>query len=235
MSTEPKPESPAELAAERERFEAWMLTQGYEMIPRICSAGSPSEGEYANSFWQAHWDVWRAALATVQASDDDFLREMTEARDHWKARRDFYRTRCKELEASLAEIQAPGSASQEPVAWCELTPSGQIAYFDGKPMIMPGPVGNDCHTTPLYTAATQARPASGEAWQPIETAPKEPGVYLLLATAAWVCEGWWDDSTDSWWERNNHETDAWGAQIYPTHWMPLPAAPTSTPSAAKKD
>jgi len=49
--------------------------------------------------------------------------------------------------AALAQQQAQG----EPVAWCELTPSGKIAYFDGRPMFMPGRVGNDCHTVPLYT------------------------------------------------------------------------------------
>src|SRR5690606_23905872 len=37
----------------------------------------------------------------------------------------------------------------EVVAWCELTPSGKIAFFDGKPMVMAGPVGNEHHTTPL--------------------------------------------------------------------------------------
>jgi hypothetical protein len=26
-----------------------------------------------------------------------------------------------------------------------------MGYFDGKPMIMVGKVGNDCHTTPLYS------------------------------------------------------------------------------------
>jgi len=38
----------------------------------------------------------------------------------------------------------------KPVAFCALTPNGMMGYFDGKPMIMVGKVGNDCHTTPLY-------------------------------------------------------------------------------------
>jgi len=38
----------------------------------------------------------------------------------------------------------------KPVAFCSLTPNGMIGYFDGKPKIMVGKVGNDCHTTPLY-------------------------------------------------------------------------------------
>jgi hypothetical protein len=41
-------------------------------------------------------------------------------------------------------------APAEPVAWCSLTKNGKIAYFDGRPMIMPGPVGNEVHDTPLY-------------------------------------------------------------------------------------
>ena len=54
-----------------------------------------------------------------------------------------------------AALAAPAPVTQgEPVAWCELTPAGKIAYFDGRPMVMPGPVGNEYHTVPLYTAAT---------------------------------------------------------------------------------
>lgn len=42
---------------------------------------------------------------------------------------------------------------QKPVAWCRLGLDGKIiAYFDGKPMIMTGHVGNQHHPTPLFTA-----------------------------------------------------------------------------------
>lgn len=54
-----------------------------------------------------------------------------------------------------AALAAPAPQAA-PVAWCELTEGGQIAYFDGKPMVMPGPVGNDCHPHPLYLGAAQA-------------------------------------------------------------------------------
>ena len=43
-------------------------------------------------------------------------------------------------------------ARGEAVAWCCLNQSGKISYFDGKPMIMVGKVGNQLHETPLYTA-----------------------------------------------------------------------------------
>ena len=55
------------------------------------------------------------------------------------------------LRELLAEPQG------EPVAWCSLTPSGKIAYFDGKPMVMPGAVGNEVHRTPLYAHPPQQR------------------------------------------------------------------------------
>ena len=51
---------------------------------------------------------------------------------------------------------------QEPVAWCQLTPSGQIAFFDGKPMVMVSTVGNEHHMTPLYTAPPQRQPLTEE-------------------------------------------------------------------------
>jgi len=60
------------------------------------------------------------------------------------------------LHAAIIRLAAMASSAQqgEPVAWCALTPSGQIAYFDGKPMVMPGPVGNECHPVPMFTRPT---------------------------------------------------------------------------------
>lgn len=64
------------------------------------------------------------------------------------------------MREAAAALTAARSAQAEPVAWCALTPSGKIANFDGKPMVMVGPVGNEHHTDPLYTApqAAQAQP-----------------------------------------------------------------------------
>lgn len=53
----------------------------------------------------------------------------------------------REAAAALSALPAAG----EPVAWCALNAAGGIAYFDGKPMVMPGKVGNEHHPTPLYT------------------------------------------------------------------------------------
>lgn len=56
----------------------------------------------------------------------------------------------------IASLPPVTQAKSEAVAWCQLTKAGTIAYFDGKPMVMPGTVGNDCHPDPLYTAPREA-------------------------------------------------------------------------------
>jgi hypothetical protein len=60
------------------------------------------------------------------------------------------------LEKLDAARAALAQRADEPVAWCSLTASGKVAYFDGKPMVMVGPAGNEHHKTPLYTAAPAA-------------------------------------------------------------------------------
>lgn len=62
----------------------------------------------------------------------------------------------KAIDAITALREALSAPEPEPVAWCELTPNGSIIYFDGKPMIMVGPVGNECHTVPLFTSPPAA-------------------------------------------------------------------------------
>ena len=63
----------------------------------------------------------------------------------------------KVVQALRTALEQP---EQEPVAWTELTQSGQIAYFDGYPVFMPGKLGNASHPDPLYTAppAAQRKP-----------------------------------------------------------------------------
>ena len=57
------------------------------------------------------------------------------------------------LQEDIKPFIAAAPAPAVPVAFCELTPNGNISYFDGKPMIMVGPVGNECHTVPLFAGA----------------------------------------------------------------------------------
>ena len=73
----------------------------------------------------------------------------------------WWQIRAREAQKQITERltnSAPAEpVKQEPVAWCELTKAGEIAYFDGKPIIMPGKIGNDCHPTPLYAAPARTK------------------------------------------------------------------------------
>ena len=63
-------------------------------------------------------------------------------------------------------------------------------------------------------------------WQPIETAPKDE-FHVLVATQGYVTAAVWHSHAAGWYETNNDPTDAWGFELFPTHWMPLPAPPTA--------
>ena len=70
--------------------------------------------------------------------------------------------------------------------------------------------------------------ASG--WQPIETAPKSGEHILLVSKGGAVWLGHWRDADTPprWgagWTRFNCADLGWE----PTHWMPLPSPPESTP------
>lgn len=65
------------------------------------------------------------------------------------------------------------------------------------------------------------------AWQPIETAPRDWTDVLVFApeqdgsNTGGVAMGWYDPEVQKWFAN-----DIWGTlTLYPTHWMPLPAAP----------
>lgn len=81
-----------------------------------------------------------------------------------------------------------------------------------------GCVQHDC-------AECQARAAlsAPAGWQPIETAPKDSRSRLVWCPAREniyvVC---WDNYEKSWW----HSGDGGRLLDEPTHWMPLPAAPS---------
>lgn len=86
-----------------------------------------------------------------------------------------------------------------------------------------------------------------EAWQPIETAPKD-GTQMLLSNGTDVEQGWWmhdeggiiehrdmdgrytgqteSDGFIGWWDVSGC------MQPEPTHWKPLPTAPTSDKGGA---
>ena len=62
-------------------------------------------------------------------------------------------------------------------------------------------------------------------WQDIVTFNAHSLAHVLVSDGNWVCEGYLDQDSEEWWATNNHPTDHWGEQLYPTHWMPLPEPP----------
>ena len=61
-------------------------------------------------------------------------------------------------------------------------------------------------------------------WQPIETAPRDGTDILVGYTTGEICILHFDAATFAWW-------DHLGAYEFPdpTHWMPLPPPPETTP------
>ena len=88
-------------------------------------------------------------------------------------------------------------------------------------------------SAPLYTTPPAA--AVSEPWQPIETAP-EDGTEILMTNGVDVSSGQWFSEYGGTFDQdgapNGDEIDAgwmdWsgGMQPEPTHWMPLPPAPS---------
>ena len=65
-------------------------------------------------------------------------------------------------------------------------------------------------------AKLYASPVVQQAWQPIETAPKDGRNLILLLTPSGFPQVAY---SNTWW------TAGFSAECKPTHWMPLPAAP----------
>lgn len=77
---------------------------------------------------------------------------------------------------------------------------------------------------------TEHRGPRCDAWQPIETAPKD----VMHTIIVWTPEGaqlaWWSEGNLCWLEQGS------GKHLWdePTHWMPLPEPPTSVSGQEKE-
>lgn len=72
------------------------------------------------------------------------------------------------------------------------------------------------------TKAAPASPLPGGGWQDISTAPKNGTEVLVMLKPKVIRLGWYfkpSSRTEGWCDEN-------GKRIIPSHWMPLPAAPT---------
>jgi hypothetical protein len=82
---------------------------------------------------------------------------------------------------------------------------------------------------PANTSAASAR-GEADGWRSIETAPKDGASILAVVSGTHVATGlpftpevvWWESG--GWWGAMWHDDLPGGWE--PTHWMPLPAAPT---------
>ncbi|MEH3063829.1 MAG: hypothetical protein PGN33_14170 [Methylobacterium radiotolerans] len=87
---------------------------------------------------------------------------------------------------------------------------------------------------PLRAAIlSRLREAEADRWQPIETAPKDCAVVLVALNGCTTAARHFEDH--GWYEINSHWTDAWGGEIWPSHWMPLPDAPALSEAPSQGD
>lgn len=86
----------------------------------------------------------------------------------------------------------------------------------------------------LYKVMLSAAPASplpeGGGWQDISTAPKDGTPILITRPTSYPAEEAYHvvrwEEVDGFWFCHDGKSDTWLRGPDPTHWMPLPAAPT---------
>lgn len=83
----------------------------------------------------------------------------------------------------------------------------------------------------LYRAMISAAPAAPNGWQDISSAPKDGTELLGLLGPKDIRLIWYFKPSS----RSEGWLDARGNQVKPTHWQPLPAAPTSDPVEPEDD
>ena len=71
-----------------------------------------------------------------------------------------------------------------------------------------------------------------EAWQPIETAPKD-GTAILVSESRFIHCVEWNDEYE-WWAVDDNKLGPFRLRgTAPTHWMPLPPPPVEQATAAR--
>lgn len=82
--------------------------------------------------------------------------------------------------------------------------------------------------TEILTALERlAGERGGEAWRPIESAPKDATCILVGHDEA-VFSAWWEESANGWVDGTTDLYEEYRT-YEPTHWMPLPALPAAAP------
>lgn len=93
---------------------------------------------------------------------------------------------------------------------------------------------SEIHRLRAIIAGNKQEPFETNGWQSIEQweSDEQAPVEVLVAHPTEnnrfaVGEAKWHGEKDGWYWSGNDPTDSWGHRIYPTHWQPLPAPPTS--------
>lgn len=129
----------------------------------------------------------------------------------------------------VAPQPSPAARGAAPVAELVTTAHG----FETTLSLLPGHFDLPYGTHLLYAAPQPAAQAL-DAWQPIESAPKD-GTYILLGSAdgSWIARNYPVYQSgyrpDNPWQSMmlNHEHMGRYPKAKPTHWMPLPPAPST--------
>ena len=118
----------------------------------------------------------------------------------------------KTVAVTAWNTRAPPEPKAEPVAWkCDALISmdpDDVEYWTTKGF----PV------TPLFAHP----PAPPEGWQPIETAPTDRHMVMLIAR--YPISTVWSDIQNGW-RNSDGDWVRWRHNFPPTHWMPIPALP----------
>jgi hypothetical protein len=130
------------------------------------------------------------------------------------------------LEAGISASSAlsPQPVTSEPVAWHI---PGSIAVTKDRDITDRWRFGNpNSEILPLYASPQPVtKPAMGEGWMPIETAPKDGARFLTFHDRL---DGDFNVAM-AWWSGDRLEGHGWSYASWnmPTHWMPLPAPPAT--------
>jgi hypothetical protein len=203
----------------RAEFERWY--DAHNMPAEANWFSLDSCGDYLDPHTLSAWQGYQAGRAAAQAAEPVAPGELPTTEAGWLHRCD------QRFAEGYQKGRASAAQGAEPVAVVVGT-----NHLDGRvSWCKPGSLGLPLGTR-LY--AGQA-PKAGE-WMPIETTPTgrvhSPPLHAIVSSvlddgSSYVEEAWYDYERQEWWPANVDHGDAHGAPVYPTHWMPLPAAPAA--------
>ena len=123
---------------------------------------------------------------------------------------------CEACADALTALEREAKA--EPVAWPVAWKCGRLISCDPVSVVFWESQGR--LVTPLY--ASPPAPNNPDGWQPIETAPTDRQMVMLIARYPTGTD--WTDIHNGW-RNSDGDWTRWTHNFPPTHWMPLPSPP----------